>query len=746
MNALDLSCVLSFKSNLRVERLGATAFVIGEREHYILPSARAAEVASLIDGRRTVRDIVQAARERVPEVETLYTLQRLAARGVVVSCEPDVAGQDAAFWQTCGVDAALARDVLARTPVVVSAAGAYGATDSFESALRLAGLRVEPEAEYRIVVTTEHLHPDLAAHNERALREGSPWCIVNPTGSQPLVGPFFEPGAGPCWECLAFWMRNNRPVEEHLRRGRCQGQGDGQGEGVWPTRASVDAGIQAASGLAAIAIARALMAQSSGHDHPLRSNLLAIDLNSFRTSVHPVVRRPQCRKCGDPTRTAAIAHRPMTLKSVPRAYSDDGGYRCQTPRRTYDRLRRHVSPLTGAVTHVEPMRNRDTELRAVYASGYMVCPVGDSSPDPVFDKGCAGKGRTADQAKTSALCEALERFCGVYQGDEAVVRGSRRDLGAAALRTNDLYDFSEAQYESRPRAGDIPYDARTWVPRPAEDATVLDWVVGWSLTSDERRYVPLAYCYAETPPEAGVEYFRPSGNGVAAGNCVEEAILQGLLELVERDAAAIWWYNRIVRREVALESFGDPYFDALVVDYGRLGWSTWVLDLTHDLRIPACVALAHQPQQDRFAIGFGCHVEPRLAVQRALTELNQLFDPSGNRRAPWDADRLASREFLTPSPSAPRTMAGDMPRHRGADLREDIAYCRSRIEQAGMDVVVVDKSRPDIDLAVVQVIVPGLRHFWPRFGPGRLYDVPRDLGWLPVARAEAELNPVPLFV
>jgi len=41
-----------------------------------------------------------------------------------------------------------------------------------------------------------------------------------------------------------------------------------------------------------------------------------------------------------------------------------------------------------------------------------------------------------------------------------------------------------------------------------------------------------------------------------------------------------------------------------------------------------------------------------------------------------------------------------------------------------MEFLVLDQTRPDIALPVVKVIVPGLRHFWPRFGPGRLYEIP----------------------
>jgi ribosomal protein S12 methylthiotransferase accessory factor len=306
--------------------------------------------------------------------------------------------------------------------------------------------------------------------------------------------------------------------------------------------------------------------------------------------------------------------------------------------------------------------------------------------------------------------------------------------------------FSEAQYSARRRRSPREVDTRQWVPEPLDAATSIDWSPAWSLSRNERRYVPLAYCYAEAPPESGTAFCRPSGNGVAAGTCIEEALLQGLLELVERDAVAIWWYNRVNRPAVDLESFNEPYFEALRSDYARLGWSIWVLDLTHDLGIPVCAALAHHAKDDRFSIGFGCHLEPRLAVQRALTELNQLFEPAGARRAPWDMDQLPSREYLFPREDTAKVTAQSLPRIAGVDLRADIEQCVRRLDGAGLELIAVNKTRPDIGLPVVQVIVPGLRHFWPRFGPGRLYQVACALGWLPRPLTESELNPVSLFL
>jgi ribosomal protein S12 methylthiotransferase accessory factor len=59
---------------------------------------------------------------------------------------------------------------------------------------------------------------------------------------------------------------------------------------------------------------------------------------------------------------------------------------------------------------------------------------------------------------------------------------------------------------------------------------------------------------------------------------------------------------------------------------------------------------------------------------------------------------------------------------------------------------VLDQTRPDVGIPVVKVVVPGLRPFYARFGPGRLYEVPVRLGHRSRPALFEELNPVPLPV
>lgn len=714
-----------------------SVFLIGERERFLLQGG-AATVAGLIDGCRSVHDVLAASGPDLGERAALQSIHELWSLGHLVSFRRDMDDRDAAFWSGLGVNPNEASGALDASSVSLVSLGSDDVRLWVADALRQTGVRVAESGGLCVVVTADYLHPDLASFDQESRRRGRRWVLVKPTGVRPLVGPLFEPQGGPCWECLAFWLRANRPVEEFVRRNR------GSGSSFLAPAAGTEASVRVACGLAALAVARLVVGDVGAP--ALSSHLLALDLASFQITPHAVVKRPQCPGCGDPGVTARMSERPIELQPIAKSAVEDGGYRQHTPQRTFARYRHLISPITGPVAYLVPVPERSSGLRAVYASGYLVCPRSGSPETNVFDKMCAGKGRTPDQARTSALCEAIERFSGVYQGDEAFVRASRRELGPSAVAPGDLLNFSPAQYRMREELNRAARDGREWIPEPLDDATVIEWAPAWCLTRNERRHVPLAYCYAEVPRESGAAYCRPCGNGVAAGTCLEEALLQGLLELVERDAIAIWWYNEIRRPAVDLESFRDPYFVDLVAEYVSAGWTTWVLDLTHDLRIPTFAALAHHRAEDRFVIGFGCHLDPRVAVQRALTEMNQLFDPSGRERAPWDLARLASRDYLFPDPDQPRVTVHTHPRVCGSDLRADIQLCMERLAAAGLELIALDKTRPDIGLAVVQVFVPGLRHFWPRFGPGRLYDVPVALGWTSVRRSEEELNGVPLFV
>jgi ribosomal protein S12 methylthiotransferase accessory factor len=227
-------------------------------------------------------------------------------------------------------------------------------------------------------------------------------------------------------------------------------------------------------------------------------------------------------------------------------------------------------------------------------------------------------------------------------------------------------------------------------------------------------------------------------------------MVQGFLELVERDAYAIWWYNRLQRPQVDLGEFDDFYIRDVKNQFADAGRKLWVLDVTSDLGVPAYVAIMHWMKDGRENIEFGsgAHFDRRIALLRSLTELSQflsigLMGGGSGEKSSLDGVsplRLENYPFLHPTGRPPATpqLGIDVPLD---SAREQVEACVEIARRAGHDFLVLDQTRPDVEVPVARVIVPGLRHFYQRFGPGRLYDVPVKLGWLDRPLPESELTP-----
>ena len=143
------------------------------------------------------------------------------------------------------------------------------------------------------------------------------------------------------------------------------------------------------------------------------------------------------------------------------------------------------------------------------------------------------------------------------------------------------------------------------------------------------KYLPTQLVYYRAPAREGEDTLCDGMlQRQAAGNTLEEAILQGFFELVERDAVALWWYNRLRKPGVAVETFGEPYLLQLAEHYRRhYRRDTWALDLTSDLGIPvfAAVSKVIEGEEERLLFGLGCHLDARIALQRAFAEMNQML-------------------------------------------------------------------------------------------------------------------------
>ncbi len=111
----------------------------------------------------------------------------------------------------------------------------------------------------------------------------------------------------------------------------------------------------------------------------------------------------------------------------------------------------------------------------------------------------------------------------------------------------------------------------------------------------------------------------------------------------------------------------------------------------------------------------------------------------------WRTATLQNQPYLAPSADCPRK-PGDFDFAAEGSVADNVRRVFGRFEDLGHEVLILDQSRPDIGLPVAKVIVPGMRHFWARHAPGRLYDVPVRMGWLDKALTEDDLNPVAMFI
>src|SRR5205823_10855577 len=170
-----------------------------------------------------------------------------------------------------------------------------------------------------------------------------------------------------------------------------------------------------------------------------------------------VAARPQCPTCGrkklrDPRRKPL----PIALGSGAKLVMTSGGYRTVSSRATVARFRKHVSPLTGVVTRLERIEADLPMNTNFYAAHNFSAPA--QNVDELragLSGGSFGKGSTAEQAEASALMEAIERYSGIFQGDE--IRAAKRFTDFApgdAILPNDVLLFSDAQSQGEPNPTD----------------------------------------------------------------------------------------------------------------------------------------------------------------------------------------------------------------------------------------------------------------------------------------------------
>jgi ribosomal protein S12 methylthiotransferase accessory factor len=431
------------------------------------------------------------------------------------------------------------------------------------------------------------------------------------------------------------------------------------------------------------------------------------------------------------------------------------------PAAALPRLRAFVSPLTGVVHTLAETLAAPDEMRLVTIG----CELADGlrtigSP---LESYTGSEHWDRDTAEAAAIGEALERYSGSYVPEERLVVASAEELGPDAVDPERFALFSAVQHA----APAFPF-------RPFRRDTVVSWVDGFGVPGGEHAYLPGQLVYMpwrrRAPDEARIGHATSSG--LACGATLEEAVLNGLLELVERDAFMLVWHNRLSlplldwSSDAELTRLDRRYFAPSGLRYAAV-------DLSVFLGVPTVLGVVHGAAGRLGALGVGAASAPTVAVawrkalaeafsvQRwvrdvALEEPERLGRPAAEIRtfdghtlyyAGEERARLAG--FL--DASVERRDTAEIAPLEGDDVLALIEAVVRRLADRGISAYAVDVTSPDVaagGLHVVHVLAPELCQLdvveGARFlGGTRMYEAAHAAGLVPRPLTPADLNPDP---
>jgi ribosomal protein S12 methylthiotransferase accessory factor len=325
---------------------------------------------------------------------------------------------------------------------------------------------------------------------------------------------------------------------------------------------------------------------------------------------------------------------------------------------------------------------------------FSIC--GRDAQEIIGTKKQMGKGGTAYQSEASAVMELAERFSffSFCKDHKNFFIEEYRNIKDRALPLESVafsvHDNSEALERSLGVFSKIP----------------LRWTWGYNMTREEEVLIPFDWFFA-------INEF----NGPSAGNCIEEAALQGICELMERHVSSNVSRNRLKTPALDLCSVTDPMALNMIQKYERMGVKLYASDFSLDTRIPSIGVLAYDPstfpERSEIVWTAGTDPNPQKALIRALAEVAQLagdFNTSANYVAsglPKFRD-LAEADFII-RPGR-KVDISDLPDISNDNIRVEVENCIAALSAMHMEVILVDVTHPSLGIPAFYTIIPGT-HF-----------------------------------
>jgi len=380
------------------------------------------------------------------------------------------------------------------------------------------------------------------------------------------------------------------------------------------------------------------------------------------------------------------------FKEVPVKYFG-GTHRCRDPQETIEKVEGKLS--VAGVTRIAEITHLDRIGIPVYSA---IRPGAAEGAVSIY----AGKGATKPQAKASAMMEAFERYSAEKQesDDEKIICGSLQEM-------DECID---------PLSLILPAKSR-------DTAKIdIDWVKAIDAGNDTECLVPANAVYHPYQSTNGISLFKSSTNGLASGNVLEEAVFHGITEVVERDAWSIFEATRQPKMEVDCTDTENPLIRDVLYKFRKAGVEVKLVDLTADVEITTMAAVSDDTvlkDPALLTLGVGTHLDPEVAALRALTEVAQSRATQIHgtredttravfmRKAGYERMKRINRHWFGESQGT--ITLSDIENKSQKSFKDDIETSLELLEKCGFDnVLYTDLTRPEIQIPVVRVIIPGM--------------------------------------
>ena len=356
----------------------------------------------------------------------------------------------------------------------------------------------------------------------------------------------------------------------------------------------------------------------------------------------------------------------------------------ETVRRFKDRLRKVDVDILEKTVRID---NGRLDIPVFFS----VC--GRDAEQIIGTKKQMGKGGTPAQAEASAVMELAERysFFSFSKNPGNFIVDKQKNLKEDALPfeaiAKSVHDSSDELEKSRRIFSELP----------------LKWTKGYNLTREKEVLIPFNWFFA-------INEF----NGPSAGNCVEEAISQGICELVERDVCSIASRERIRTPAINPDSVTDPLVLEMLGKYRKAGVKLFISDLSFNTGIPSVGVLGYDPstfpEKSEIVWTAGTTPDPEKALSRALTEVAQLagdFNSGSNYVASGlpKFRTLAEADFVTQP--GPTIDIASLPNLSHENIRVEVESCISALEKNHLDLLLIDVMHPKLQIPAFYTIMPG---------------------------------------